>query len=404
MRTDRKKDFPLLRDSSIVYLDTAATSQKPECVLKAESEFYEKYNANPFRGIYELGEMATEKYEAARQTVQEFIHAKEPEEIVFVRNATEALNLVAYSLGSEILKPGDEILVSIMEHHSNLLPWQQAAKRTGAKVVYLECTQDGHFTEEEFRKVISDRTKIVAMTHVSNVLGCKNDLKTFAKIAHEHGAVFVADGAQSVPHMSVDVQDLDVDFLSFSGHKMFAPMGIGVLYGKRALLEKMPPFLCGGEMIDSVTREGAVWAEVPHKFEAGTVNAAGACALAEAIRYIEKIGFDTVEETESRLTKLAMEGMEQIHGVHVVGSPKAEDHHGIITFTLDGVHPHDVASILDADHIAVRAGHHCAQPLLKHLGISSATRLSLGIYNDEEDIHAFLKSLAEIRRQMGYAE
>ena len=242
------------------------------------------------------------------------------------------------------------------------------------------------------------------MTQVSNVLGCKNDIKRFAQLAHEAGAYFVADGAQSVPHMAVDVQDLDVDFLAFSGHKMYAPMGIGVLYAKRELLEQMPPFLCGGEMIDSVSRTGAVWAEVPHKFEAGTVNGAGAYALAEAIRYVQKIGFDFIEEREAKLTKLLMDGMKEIPAVHILGSQKAEDHHGIVTFKLDGVHPHDVASVLDADHIAVRAGHHCAQPLLQHLKVLSTTRVSLGVYNTEEEIQAFLISLAGIRRQMGYGE
>ena len=311
---------------------------------------------------------------------------------------------MAYSFGSLVLKPGDEILVSIMEHHSNLLPWQQAAARTGAVVKYLECTEDGKYTEEAFKEALSDRTKIVAMTQVSNVLGCKNDIRRFAQLAHEAGAYFVADGAQSVPHMAVDVQDLDVDFLAFSGHKMYAPMGIGVLYAKRELLEQMPPFLCGGEMIDSVSRTGAVWAEVPHKFEAGTVNGAGAYALAEAIRYVQKIGFDFIEEREAKLTKLLMEGMKEIPAVHILGSQKAEDHHGIVTFKLEGVHPHDVASVLDADHIAVRAGHHCAQPLLQHLKVLSTTRVSLGVYNTEEEIQAFLTSLAGIRRQMGYGE
>ena len=372
-----RKDFPLLENQKVIYLDTAATSQKPACVLEAEREFYEKYNANPLRGLYELGEAATEKYEEARETVREFLNAKEAAEIIFVRNATEGLNLVAYSFGSLVLKPGDEILVSIMEHHSNLLPWQQAAARTGAVVKYLECAEDGKYTEEAFKEALSDRTKIVAMTQVSNVLGCKNDIKRFAQLAHEAGAYFVADGAQSVPHMAVDVQDLDVDFLAFSGHKMYAPMGIGVLYAKR---------------------------ELPHKFEAGTVNGAGAYALAEAIRYVQKIGFDFIEEREAKLTKLLMDGMKEIPAVHILGSQKAEDHHGIVTFKLDGVHPHDVASVLDADHIAVRAGHHCAQPLLQHLKVLSTTRVSLGVYNTEEEIQAFLTSLAGIRRQMGYGE
>ena len=399
-----RKDFPLLENQKVIYLDTAATSQKPVCVLEAEREFYEKYNANPLRGLYELGEAATEKYEEARETVREFLNAKEAAEIIFVRNATEGLNLVAYSFGSLVLKPGDEILVSIMEHHSNLLPWQQAAARTGAVVKYLECTEDGKYTEEAFKEALSERTKIVAMTQVSNVLGCKNDIKRFAQLAHEAGAYFVADGAQSVPHMAVDVQDLDVDFLAFSGHKMLGPMGIGVLYGKREYLEKMPPFLTGGEMIESVSRDGAVFAQPPHKFEAGTVNAGGAVGLATAIDYIENIGFEQIQKREDALTALAMEKIREIPFVHIMGQENPEQHHGIITFTVDGVHPHDIAAILDADHIAVRAGHHCAQPLLRHLGVMASTRASLMFYNTEEEIVKFTESLKEIRRKMGYAE
>ena len=404
MKRDYREDFPLLMQNETAYLDNAATAQRPDCVIEREKAFYETENANPMRGFYPLSLAATESYEEARKTVRDFLNAAHTEEIIFTRNTTESLNLVAYSYGLTNLKPGDEIAVSIMEHHSNLLPWQQAAARTGAVVKYLECTEDGKYTEEAFQEALSDRTKIVAMTQVSNVLGCKNNIKRFAQLAHEAGAYFVADGAQSVPHMAVDVQDLDVDFLAFSGHKMYAPMGIGVLYAKRELLEQMPPFLCGGEMIDSVSRTGAVWAEVPHKFEAGTVNGAGAYALAEAIRYVQKIGFDFIEEREAKLTKLLMDGMKEIPAVHILGSQKAEDHHGIVTFKLEGVHPHDVASVLDADHIAVRAGHHCAQPLLQHLKVLSTTRVSLGVYNTEEEIQAFLKSLAGIRRQMGYGE
>ena len=399
-----RKDFPLLMSNDVIYLDTAATSQKPSCVLEAERTFYEKYNANPLRGLYELGEAATEKYEEARETVREFLNAKEAAEIIFVRNATEGLNLVAYSFGSLVLKPGDEILVSIMEHHSNLLPWQQAAARTGAVVKYLECTEDGKYTEEAFKEALSDRTKIVAMTQVSNVLGCKNDIKRFAQLAHEAGAYFVADGAQSVPHMAVDAQDLDVDFLAFSGHKLMGPMGIGVLYGKKKLLKAMPPFLTGGEMIDSVTRDGAKYAELPHKFEAGTVNAAGAVGLAAAIDYINKIGFETMQERELTLTKRALEGLKAIPKVHVLGSELAEEHTGILTFTIEDVHPHDVSAVLEFDGVAVRAGHHCAQPLLEYLGVRSATRASLMFYNTEEEVDALVKSVAGVRRRMGYGE
>ena len=401
-----REDFPVFQNyPDLIYLDNAATTQKPLCVIRKEQEFYEKNNANPFRGIYELGENATEEYENARIAVQRFIHAEIPEEIIFTRNATESLNLVAYSLSALVLKPGDEILISIMEHHSNLIPWQQAAARTGAVLKYIECTKENPaITEEQLRNSMTSRTKIVAITQISNVLGCKNAVKKLAKIAHENGALFVADGAQSVPHIPVDVTDLDVDFLAFSGHKMLAPMGIGVLYGKKKLLDQMPPFLCGGEMINSVSREGAVYAPVPHKFEAGTVNAGGAVALAEAIRYYEQIGFDKIQKQEECLTQIAMDGMKKMPFIHILGSQESKEHQGIISFTIDGVHPHDVAAILDADHIAVRAGHHCAQPLLKYYGVSSSTRVSFSFYNTEEEISQLLKSLEGIRRKMGYAE
>ena len=401
-----RKDFPVFGNRpELIYLDNAATTQKPLCVIQKEQEFYEKNNANPFRGIYELGENATEEYENARITVQKFIHAEMPEEIIFTRNATESLNLVAYSLSALVLKPGDEILISIMEHHSNLIPWQQTAVRTGAVLKYLECTkEDPSITAEQLENAMSPRTKIVAVTQISNVLGCTNDLKKLAETAHKNGAIFIADGAQSVPHIPVNVVDLDVDFLTFSGHKMLAPMGIGVLYGKKKLLDEMPPFLCGGEMINSVTREGAVYAPVPHKFEAGTVNAGGAVALAEAIWYYGQIGFDTIQKQEELLTEIAMDGMKKLPFVHILGSQDSRKHQGIISFTIDGVHPHDVAAILDADHIAVRAGHHCAQPLLKYYGVSSSTRVSFSFYNTEEEIAQLLKSLGEIRRKMGYAE
>lgn len=400
-----REDFPIFQNRNLIYLDNAATTQKPLCVIRKEQEFYEKNNANPFRGIYELGEAATEEYENARISVQKFIHAEMPEEIIFTRNATESLNLVAYSLSALVLKPGDEILISIMEHHSNLIPWQQAAARTGVVLKYIECTKEHpSITEEQLLNAMTARTKIVAVTHISNVLGCTNNLKKLAEATHKKGAVFVADGAQSVPHIPVNVTDLDVDFLAFSGHKMLAPMGIGVLYGKKELLDKMPPFLCGGEMINSVTREGAVYAPVPHKFEAGTVNAGGAVALAEAIRYYDQTGFETIQKQEELLTQIAVDGMKKLPFVHILGSQDSGEHQGIISFTVDGVHPHDVAAILDADHIAVRAGHHCAQPLLKYYGVSSSTRVSFSFYNTEEEVAQLLKSLGDIRRKMGYAE
>ena len=399
-----RKDFPLLMSNDVIYLDTAATSQKPSCVLEAERTFYEKYNANPLRGLYELGEAATEKYEEARETVREFLNAREAAEIVFVRNATEGLNLVAYSFGSLVLKPGDEILVSIMEHHSNLLPWQMVARQTGAKLRFIECRPDGSLDLDQVREQITEKTKIVAITQVSNVLGRINPIKEIAAMAHEKNAIIVVDGAQSTPHMPINVQDLDADFFAFSGHKIFGPMGIGVLYGKKKLLKAMPPFLTGGEMIDSVTRDGAKYAELPHKFEAGTVNAAGAVGLAAAIDYINKIGFETMQERELTLTKRALEGLKAIPKVHVLGSELAEEHTGILTFTIEDVHPHDVSAVLEFDGVAVRAGHHCAQPLLEYLGVRSATRASLMFYNTEEEVDALVKSVAGVRRRMGYGE
>ena len=399
-----REDFPLLKNRDIIYLDNAATSQKPACVLDAEKRFYEKYNANPFRGLYELSEEATECYEDARKTVADLLHASCPEEIVFTRNATESLNLAAYTLSEYLLKPGDEIIVSIMEHHSNLLPWQMVARQTGAVLKFLECTQEGTLPDEVLEAAITEKTKLVAVAQVSNVLGCVNPVEKIVKLAHEKGAVVVVDAAQSAPHMPVDVTALDVDFLAFSGHKLMGPMGIGVLYGKEELLEKMPPFLTGGEMISTVTREGATYAKLPHKFEAGTVNAAGAAGLAAAIRYVEKIGFDTIMAKEEALTKRAMEGLKKVPHLHILGDEAPENHTGIVAFTIEGVHPHDVSEILSSDGIDVRAGHHCAQPLLEYLGVHNATRASFMFYNTPEEVDAFVESTAQIRRRMGYGE
>ena len=405
MTTDNiRKNFPLLQQMDTIYLDNAATAQRPSCVLAAVQEFYEQKNANPLRGFYPLSLEATESYQEARKTVQEFIHAEEPEEIIFTRNTTESLNLVAYSYGLNFLKEGDEIAVTIMEHHSNLLPWQMVSRMTGAKLHYLECTSEGELTDEELQKGINERTRLVAVTQVSNVLGCVNPIQKITEMAHRVGAVVVVDGAQSVPHMPVDVQALDADFLAFSGHKLMGPMGIGCLYGKRELLEKMPPFLTGGEMIDSVTRDGAVYAELPHKFEAGTVNAGGAVALAAAIDYLESVGLENVHAQEQALTRYAYEGMKKIPGVNILGSDDPDKHCGILSFTVDGVHPHDIATILDSCHVDVRAGHHCAQPLLAYLGVRSCARASLAFYNTTADIDRFLAALGGVRKEMGYAE
>lgn len=404
MHYDYRNDFPLLMQNKIIYIDNAATSQRPQCVIDAEGDFYKNYNANPLRGLYSLSVEATEVYENAREAVRKFIGAEKSNEIIFTRNTTESLNLVAYSYGLSNVKKGDEIVVSIMEHHSDLLPWQMVAKTCGAELKFIECANDGSIDLEKVKELITSRTKIVAMTQVSNVLGREYPVKEIAKLAHEKGAVMVVDGAQSTPHMRVDVTDLDADFFAFSGHKLLAPMGIGVLYGKEELLEKMPPFLSGGEMIDSVTRTSAVYAELPHKFEAGTVNAAGAAGLKAAIDYIEKVGFDYISEREIALTSRAIEKMKKIPHVNIIGSENADEHTGIVTFTIDNVHPHDISEILAADGIAVRAGHHCAQPLLTHLGLNSTARASFAFYNTEDEVDKFTDSVATIRERMGYGE
>ena len=397
-----RQDFVLLQNTDRVYFDNAATSQKPKCVIDAVQEFYEKYNANVLRGLYPLSVEATERYENARKTVQRFIHAACPEEIIFTRNATESMNLVAYSYGMANLKAGDEILVSILEHHSNILPWQMVSRATGAKLVFLECEPDGTIPKEKMDEAFSEHTKLVAVTQVSNMLGCVNDIPELVKRARACGAVILMDAAQSAPHMPIDVQKLDVDFVAFSGHKMLAPMGIGVLYGKQELLEKMPPFLTGGEMIETVSRYDAVYAELPHKFEAGTVNAGGAVGLAAAIDYLESYGMDTLHAVEQELTAYLFRGMNAIPHVHVLGSQREDNHTSIVSFTVDQVHPHDISEVLSSDGMDIRAGHHCAQPLHDHLGIHSTARASLMFYNTKEEIDRFLESVSNIRRRMGF--
>ena len=399
-----RKDFPLIRNNpDLAYLDNAATTQKPESVLRAVSRYYEEDNANPLRGLYDLSQRATEVYEEGREAVRSFINAESTEEIVFTRNASESLNLVAYTFGTTI-EEGDEIVLSVMEHHSNLIPWQQLAKRKGAVLKWIEPDKTGRIPEESFASALSTKTKIAALAQVSNVLGYKNDVKTFAKMAHDAGAVFVCDGAQSVPHFPVDVRDLDVDFLAFSGHKMYGPMGIGVLYGKKELLQKMPPFLYGGEMIEYVTKEGATWAELPHKFEAGTVNAGGSAGLKAAIDYYRQVGFENIVRREKELSVRAYEILDAIPGLHIIGAEDGALHNGIFAFTIDGVHPHDIAEILNADGVCIRAGHHCAQVLMKHLCENSTARVSLAFYNTEEEIEKLGRSLASVRKRMGYAE
>lgn len=403
---DRKirDHFPVLEERKVTYLDNSATTQRPPCVIKAVEDYYRKNNANPMRGLYELSIESTDAYENARSKVADFIGAASDIEIVFTRNATESLNLIAYSYGMNFLHEGDEIIISIMEHHSNMLPWQQVAKHTGCKLTYIYPEKDGELAPEKLEEAISEKTKLVSVTQISNVFGRLNDVKSFAKIAHKNGAVISVDGAQSVPHIPVDVQDLDCDFLSFSGHKMFAPMGIGVLYAKKDLLEKMPPFLYGGEMIEYVTTEGATYNEIPHKFEAGTVNVGGAVGLSAAIDFMRRFGWDEIQKRELEVTGYAMEKMAEVPHVNIIGAADPEDHHGIITFTIDGVHPHDVAEIFNSHSVAVRAGHHCAQPLHKFLGAMSTTRASMAFYNDKDDIDNFIAALKTIRPEMGYTD
>ena len=399
-------DFPILNQTRpdgkrLVYLDNAATSQKPLSVIRAVDEYYRDANANPHRGLYELSIRATKMYEDSRERVRGFLNAEKASEVIFTRNASESLNLVAYSYGMNFIKEGDEIALPVSEHHSNLLPWQMVARARGAKLVYLYPDKNGRLTERELDK-IGPKTALVALAHVSNVLGTVYPVREIVRRAHKTGAVVVLDCAQSIPHYPVDVKELDVDFAAFSGHKMLAPMGIGVLYGKEGLLNKMPPFLTGGEMIEYVSEQDATFAPLPQKFEAGTQNVGGAVGLAAAIDYLEKVGYDTIIKTEEDLLAYALEGMAKIPYVTVYGDTKADEQRcGVISFNVDGVHPHDVSSILDSDGVAIRAGHHCAQPLMKYLGVNATCRASLYFYNTREDIDIFLESLKKVRGWLG---
>lgn len=392
-----RADFPILHqkvnDKPLVYLDNAATSQKPKAVLDSLMHYYEYDNANVHRGVHTLANRATTAYENAREKVAAFIGAAETGEIIFTRGTSAAINLVADSYGAANLGPGDEIVISYLEHHSNLIPWQQLAKRTGAVLKYLDLESDGTISLENAKQAISEHTKLVALTHVSNVIGGITPIQEIIDLAHEYQAVVLVDGAQAVPHMKVDVQKLDADFYAFSGHKMMAPTGIGVLYGKRELLEEMEPTEFGGEMIHFVELYDSTWKELPWKFEAGTPIIAGAIALAEAITYLEKIGLDQIHEHEQMLSRYALEKLAQIDGITVYGPQDVSKRTGVITFNLEGVHPHDLATILDEEGIAVRAGHHCAQPLMKWLEVSSTARASFYIYNTKEEVDAFIKAL-----------
>ena len=391
-----KKDFPILKNN-ITYLDSAATTQKPESVLRALQKFYEENNANPHRGAYKLSINATRVYDEAREKVAQFINAENSNQIVFTRNATEALNLIAYSYGLNKIKKDDEILLSIMEHHSNLVPWQYVAKKTGAKLNYMYTNAEGKLTDEEIENKIKKGVKIVGITHVSNVLGTVNDVEKIIKKAHEVGAIVVLDASQSVPHMKVDVQKLNADFLAFSGHKMLSPLGIGVLYGKKELLEDMTPFLYGGDMIEYVYEQDTTFAEVPTKFEAGTQNVEGAVGLSAAIDYLNNIGMDKVESIEEELMKYAISELSKLDFITIYGPKDIKSKASVISFNVNGIHPHDVASVLDSCDVCIRSGNHCAQPLLRYMGIDSTCRASFYIYNTKEDVDKLIEALYKTR-------
>ena len=400
-----RKDFPLLRQEMngrpIVYLDNGATTQKPESMIRAMCGYYGGCNANPHRGAYALSVEATDIYETARERVRRFIGAKEAREIIFTKNATEALNLVAYSYGLSNIGPGDEIVLTIAEHHSNLVPWQRVAKAKGAALKYIYLEKDGNLSEKDIAEKITKKTKIVAVTHVSNVLGLVNPVRRVADRAHEAGAVVVVDGSQSVPHLAANVQELGADFFAFSGHKLLAPMGVGVLYGRAALLEAMPPFLSGGDMIEYVEEQESTYAELPAKFEAGTQNVGGAAGLTAAIDYLEKLTFARVKAVEDDLLSYALPRLRALPWIELYGCDSERDNKtGIVTFNVKGVHPHDVSTILDSEGVAIRAGHHCAQPLMKYLGQAATCRASFYFYNTRQDVDRWLDALEKVREVM----
>ena len=388
-----KKDFPIFTDSDLVYLDNAATSQKPQSVLDAVDSLYKEANANVHRALYSLGSEATERFENSRKKVANFIDA-DSKEIIFTSGTTESINLLARSLGNT-LKPGDEILISEMEHHSNIVPWQMAAQRTGATLKYVSITDTGELDLANPENYFTSKTKIVSLTHMSNVLGTINPIKYLAELAHDVGAIIIVDGAQGASHIPVNIKELDCDFYAFSGHKMLGPTGIGVLWGKAQHLEEMEPFMGGGEMINTVTMESSTWNDIPYKFEAGTPNFAQAVGLGAAIDYLENIGMNEIANHENTLTQYALEKLNQMDGIRIHGS--AKDRGGVISFNVDGIHPHDLAQFLNEDNIAIRVGHHCAQPLLKKLGETATARMSFYIYNDESDVDKFCTSLEAIK-------
>lgn len=398
-----RKQFPILHQEvnghPLVYLDSAATSQKPQRVLDVISKYYQSDNSNVHRGVHTLGSRATEAYENAREKVRGFINARSTEEVIFLRGTTSALNLVAGGYARVKVQQGDEIVTTPMEHHSNLIPWQQAAKATGATLKYIPLQPDGSISLEDVEATITERTKVVSINYISNVLGTVNPIKQIAEIAHRHGAILVVDGAQSTPHIKIDVQDLDCDFYAFSGHKMCGPTGVGVLYGKKALLNEMEPIEFGGEMIDHVDLYESTWKELPWKFEGGTPIIAGAVGLAEAIRFLEEVGIEAIDQHVQHITNYALDKMRGIDGLIIYGPQNARG--GIITFNLGDVHPHDVSTVLDAQGIAIRAGHHCAQPLMRWLKVTATGRASFYLYNTEEDVDRLLQGLLKTKEYFG---
>ncbi|MGJ7920913.1 cysteine desulfurase [Neobacillus sp. LXY-4] len=396
-----KEEFPILNQHvngyPIVYLDSSATSQKPRVVIEAIDSYYNNFNSNVHRGVHTLGTRATDAYEGAREKVKNFINAKETAEIVFTRGTTTSLNMIAQCYVMEFLKEGDEILITQMEHHSNLIPWQQAAKKIGAVLKYIPLSPNGTVDLIDVKKSINSKTKFVAITHVSNVLGTINPVKEIAKVAHQHGAVICVDAAQSAPHLKLDVQDLDCDFMAISGHKMAGPTGIGILYGKKDLLNKMTPYEFGGEMIDFVDLYDSTWKELPWKLEGGTPIIAGAIGLGAAIDFLEQIGLDTIRLHEEKLVNYAFQQLSAIEGISIYGPKQPEQRSGLITFNVNDVHPHDLATILDSDGIAIRAGHHCCQPLMKWLNVSATARASFYLYNSEEDIDSLVKGIKKAK-------
>ena len=388
-----RDDFPILQNRKMAYLDSGATTQKPKQVIEAIEKFYENNNANPHRGAYSLSIEATEEYENTRKKIAEFINARYEEEIIFSKNASESLNLVAYSYGLDNLKKDDEVVISIMEHHSNLVPWQKVTKATESKLNYMYINEEFELSDEEIETKITDRTKIVGIAHVSNVLGTINNVKKIIKYAHKKGAIVIVDASQSIPHMKIDVQDLDADFLVFSGHKMLAPLGIGVLYGKREILNKMTPFLMGGDMIEYVYEQETTYAPLPNKFEAGTQNVEGVVGLGAAIDYIQNIGYDKMQELENDVLAYARQELSKLDFLTLYMTPNEKNHSSVISFNIKGVHPHDVASILDSEGVCVRSGNHCAQPLMRFLGIDSTCRASFYFYNTKEDVDRLVHAL-----------